>query len=171
MVEEERFRQDLFFRLDVIQIAVPRLRERQEDIPTLINHFIRKYSREWGMPEASVGRDAMAALMDYNYPGNVRELENILQRAVTMAEGDEINQLDLNLPVHDKDPATRLLMPAIDPAAAIETSNLEDYLENIERSAITQALEATRWNKTAAAEKLGISFRALRYRCKKLDID
>ncbi|MDO6681262.1 MULTISPECIES: sigma-54 dependent transcriptional regulator [unclassified Oceanobacter] len=171
LVEQERFRQDLFFRLDVIQIAVPRLSERQEDIPTLVGHFIRKYSSEWGMPEASIDQKAMTALIQYHYPGNVRELENILQRAVTMAEGDEISQADLNLPDQVTTTPSTLLMPAIDPAAAIETSNLEAYLENIERNAITQALEATRWNKTAAAEKLGISFRALRYRCKKLDID
>ncbi|WP_221800173.1 sigma-54-dependent transcriptional regulator [Oceanobacter mangrovi] len=171
MVEAETFRQDLYFRLDVIQIAVPRLSERREDIPTLVNHFITKYSREWGMPASSVSQDAMQGLLAYSYPGNVRELENILQRAVTMAEGDEIALADLNLrtdSASNHDPASAIYDQQEE---TIETNNLEAYLENIERRAIMQALEVTRWNKTAAAEKLGISFRALRYRCKKLDID
>ncbi len=170
MVEKGEFRQDLFFRLNVIQIGVPKLNERPEDIPMLAQHFIRKYSIEWGMPEATLSDAAIKTLCSYAFPGNVRELENILQRAVTMSEGDHINQDDLQLPELT---ATTINNQADVPLATgkIETNNLEAYLENIERSAITQALEATRWNKTAAAEKLGISFRALRYRCKKLSID
>lgn len=170
MVEKGEFRQDLFFRLNVIQIGVPKLNERPEDIPMLAQHFIRKYSIEWGMPEAALSDAAIKTLCSYAFPGNVRELENILQRAVTMSEGDHIHQDDLQLPE-----LTATITNNQDdvPLATgkIETNNLEAYLENIERSAITQALEATRWNKTAAAEKLGISFRALRYRCKKLSID
>lgn len=195
MVEDEKFRQDLFFRLNVIQLEVPRLCERPDDIPHLVQHFIRKYSKEWGMPEARLEPEAMQCLLNYDYPGNVRELENILQRAVTMAEGDEITTYDLHLPGQSSRPVpvtasraetdedTNDDLPAgagnavtahsgnADIQQPIETSNLEMYLENIERSAITHALETTRWNKTAAAEKLGISFRALRYRCKKLRID
>ncbi|MAD46159.1 MAG: sigma-54-dependent Fis family transcriptional regulator [Oceanospirillaceae bacterium] len=167
MVQKEAFRQDLYFRLNVIQIDVPRLADRKEDIPMLIRHFIRKYSQEWDMPEITLDPDAYQALLDYSFPGNVRELENILQRAVTLAEGDSITLSDLHLkPGGDPSP-----VPKETADLRIETNNLEAYLENIERTAITQALEATRWNKTAAAEKLGISFRALRYRCKKLGID
>lgn len=166
LVQQELFRQDLYFRLNVIQIDVPRLAERREDIPMLIGHFVRKYSGEWGMPVLTVEQDALQALMDYDYPGNVRELENILQRAVTLAEGDTIALKDLNLEKSRAAPAAEAGEPQ-----RIETNNLEAYIENIERTAISQALEATRWNKTAAAEKLGISFRALRYRCKKLGID
>ena len=169
MVEEGTFRQDLFFRLNVIQISVPHLRERQEDIPMLANHFIRKYSNEWGMPEAELNEAAQERLCQYAFPGNVRELENILQRAVTMSEGEIITAEDLQLPEQTTNQADEIEFAA--PDSRIETNNLEAYLENIERTAITQALEATRWNKTAAAEKLGISFRALRYRCKKLNID
>ena len=169
MVEEGTFRQDLYFRLNVIQISVPHLRERPEDIPMLAHHFIRKYSTEWGMPEASLDAEAQALLGQYQFPGNVRELENILQRAVTMAEGDTITANDLQLPQERTSEA--LIHNQVAPDEIIETNNLEAYLEGIERAAITQALEATRWNKTAAAEKLGISFRALRYRCKKLNID
>ena len=164
LVKAEEFRQDLYFRLNVIQINVPRLADRAEDIPMLIRHFIRKYSQEWGMPEIILEDAAQQALLTYHYPGNVRELENILQRAVTLAEGDSIALGDLSL--------SKLINEEPDNSQPrIETNNLEAYLENIERRAITQALEATRWNKTAAAEKLGISFRALRYRCKKLEID
>ncbi|MDK2778726.1 MAG: sigma-54 dependent transcriptional regulator [Pseudomonadota bacterium] len=165
LVQAEQFRQDLYFRLNVIQIDVPRLAERREDIPMLISHFVSKYSGEWGMPEITLDADAREALLHYDFPGNVRELENILQRAVTLAEGDSISLPDLNLN------KPRSATPEQKTEQRIETNNLEAYLENIERTAITQALEATRWNKTAAAEKLGISFRALRYRCKKLGID
>ncbi len=164
LVEQELFRQDLYFRLNVIQVSVPRLAERPEDIPLLSSHFIRKYALEWGMPEVRLDTQAAAALAQYAFPGNVRELENILQRAFTMAEGDNISLEDLSLPAVE-------IPTSSGPENIIETNNLEAYLENIERAAISQALEATRWNKTAAAEKLGISFRALRYRCKKLAID
>ena len=163
LVQQEKFRQDLFFRINVVQVDIPALSERQEDIPLLVKHFIRKYTAEWDMPEMRLDTDAMDALYEYDFPGNVRELESILQRAVTLAEGDIISRSDLQLHQHVAS------NDYIDDK--IETNNLEAYLENIERRAITQALEATRWNKTAAAEKLGISFRALRYRCKKLNID
>lgn len=168
LVDKEAFRQDLYFRLNVIQVCVPRLAERPEDIPLLTRHFIRKYAQEWGMPEVDLSPRAADALQRYSFPGNVRELENILQRAFTMAEGELISIDDLSL--SDETQSTTQ-QHSDDGEMTIETNNLEAYLENIERLAITQALEATRWNKTAAAEKLGISFRALRYRCKKLAID
>jgi two-component system response regulator PilR (NtrC family) len=202
LVDQGRFRQDLFFRLDVIRINVPGLRDRPEDIPALAMHFTQKYSSEWGMPTASLSADALSALMTYTYPGNVRELENIIQRAVTLSEGDLIQASDLNLPLLNKTTASsgnseasanhssqsgqsNLAASATTedlvsgnsarlPQAEqekIDTNDLEAYLENIERNAIVQALESTRWNKTAAAEKLGLSFRALRYRCKKLSIE
>ncbi|UTW47776.1 sigma-54 dependent transcriptional regulator [Bacterioplanoides sp. SCSIO 12839] len=168
LVDKEAFRQDLYFRLNVIQVCVPRLAERPEDIPLLTRHFIRKYAQEWGMPEVDLSPRAADALQRYSFPGNVRELENILQRAFTMAEGELISIDDLSL---SDETQAMTQSHSDDGEMTIETNNLEAYLENIERLAITQALEATRWNKTAAAEKLGISFRALRYRCKKLAID
>lgn len=168
LVDKEAFRQDLYFRLNVIQVCVPRLAERPEDIPLLTRHFIRKYAQEWGMPEVDLSPRAADALQRYSFPGNVRELENILQRAFTMAEGELISVDDLSL---SDETQAMTQSHSDDGEMTIETNNLEAYLENIERLAITQALEATRWNKTAAAEKLGISFRALRYRCKKLAID
>ncbi|MGB1090916.1 MAG: helix-turn-helix domain-containing protein, partial [Oceanobacter sp.] len=180
------FRQDLLFRLDVIRIDMPVLRERQEDIPELANFFIHKYVAEWGVPDTHLKPAALAALQSYHYPGNVRELENILQRAVTLSEHGEIDveslslphdpslfdgnapsEVDLDFPVKSAEPLNSSNSPAED----LEINDLEGYLEQKERDIISRALESTKWNKTAAAEKLGITFRALRYRCKKLGID
>ena len=165
-VEEELFRQDLYFRLNVITIETPPLAQRPDDIPMLAEHFLNKYAKDWQMPALQLAPETLTALCEYSFPGNVRELENILQRAFTMSENDVISIEDLNLPNHQSQPAR-----AIESSTNMADGNLEAYIENIERLAINEALEATRWNKTAAAEKLGISFRALRYRCKKLNIE
>ena len=165
-VEEELFRQDLYFRLNVITIKTPPLTQRTEDIPMLADHFIAKYAKEWQMPAVQLAPKTLDALCEYSFPGNVRELENILQRAFTMSENDVISIEDLNLPNHQSQP-----VQTVESSTNMADGNLEAYIENIERLAINEALEATRWNKTAAAEKLGISFRALRYRCKKLNIE
>jgi two-component system response regulator PilR (NtrC family) len=166
-VEKELFRQDLYFRLNVITVETPSLAQRPDDIPLLADHFLRKYANEWQMPALKLAPKTLTALCEYSFPGNVRELENILQRAFTMSESDEICTEDLNLPNHQgKNQATNAST-----STNMANGNLEAYIENIERLAINEALEATRWNKTAAAEKLGISFRALRYRCKKLNIE
>lgn len=164
LVKNHEFRQDLFFRLNVIPINIPPLRAHKDDIPLLTTQLLHHYCSIWSMPTLSIEPEALAALIAYDFPGNVSELEAILQRAVTMAEGDSITLNDLYIHSDTDD-----LMPAIQ--GRIETNNLEQYLENIERRAITLALESTRWNKTLAAQKLGISFRTLRYRCKKLGID
>jgi two-component system response regulator PilR (NtrC family) len=165
-VEKELFRQDLYFRLNVITVETPSLAQHPDDIPLLAEHFIQKYAKEWQMPELKIAPETLNALCEYSFPGNVRELENILQRAFTMSESDEISTEDLNLPNHQSKPAK-----AVTGSTNMANGNLEAYIENIERLAINEALEATRWNKTAAAEKLGISFRALRYRCSKLNIE
>lgn len=166
-VEKELFRQDLYFRLNVITVETPSLAQRPDDIPLLADHFLQKYANEWQMPALKLAPETLNALRDYAFPGNVRELENILQRAFTMSESDEISVEDLNLPSHqNKSQAAKT-----NTSTNMANGNLEAYIENIERLAINEALEATRWNKTAAAEKLGISFRALRYRCKKLNIE
>ncbi len=165
-VEEESFRQDLYFRLNVITVETPALAKRPDDIPLLADFFIEKYAKEWHMPSLKLAPATLNALCEYSFPGNVRELENILQRAFTMSESDEISIEDLNLPNHQSEPVFK-----VKKTTNMANGNLEAYIENIERLAINEALEATRWNKTAAAEKLGISFRALRYRCKKLGIE
>jgi two-component system response regulator PilR (NtrC family) len=165
-VEEDLFRQDLYFRLNVITIETPPLAQRPDDIPMLAQHFIQKYAKEWQMPALQLAPETLTALCKYSFPGNVRELENILQRAFTMSENDVISIEDLNLPSHQNKPSQM-----IKNSTNMANGNLEAYIENIERLAINEALEATRWNKTAAAKKLGISFRALRYRCSKLNIE
>jgi two-component system response regulator PilR (NtrC family) len=170
------FRQDLYFRLNVITVETPSLVERPDDIPLLAEHFIQKYAKEWQMPSLKIADETLTALCEYSFPGNVRELENILQRAFTMSESDEISIEDFNLPNHKTQPqienkANSNVRSNVESSTNMANGNLEAYIENIERLAINEALEATRWNKTAAAEKLGISFRALRYRCTKLNIE
>ena len=161
-VEEGHFRQDLYYRLNVIELKIPPLRERPEDIPLLARHLLEKLCQREGR-SPRLGDDAVAALKGYAFPGNVRELENILERALTMQEGDTLRAEDLSLPESrmDSSPA-----PGLTPGLP-----LEDYLEQVEREAILKALEQTNGNKTAAARLLGITFRALRYRLKKLGLD
>ena len=158
-----RFRQDLFYRLNVIELRVPPLRERREDIPLLANVLLQRLN-QCSHNNVQLSEDAIAKLQSYRFPGNVRELENMLERAYTLCEHERIEAHDLRL-------ADSSL-----PSDGGETSlalvdNLEDYLEAIERKLIMQALEETRWNRTAAAERLGMSFRSMRYRLKKLGID
>jgi len=166
-VQNDEFRQDLYFRLNVITVKTPPLQQRHEDVEAIADFFLEKYSNEWQMPKLRLSTQALNALQKYSFPGNVRELENILQRAFTMCEGDEISIEDLHLP----EESSTSILSHTPGNTNMANGNLEAYIENIERQAINEALEATRWNKTAAAEKLGISFRALRYRCKKLNID
>ncbi len=167
LVDAGAFRQDLYYRLNVIELRMPSLRERTEDIPVLAESILDRLSKDSGLPRPRLAAEAVAALRSYGFPGNVRELENTLERAYTLCEGNLIGPSDLRLPE-----ATVLpLHPAPAAAAPPVASDLEGYLEGLEKEAIMKALEATRFNKTAAAEKLGISFRALRYRLKKLGLD
>ncbi len=176
-VAAERFRQDLYYRLNVIELAVPPLRERPEDISLLSESILQRLSA--GGPAVHLHAEALNKLQGYRFSGNVRELENMLERAYTLAEGEFIHADDLQFQqavLHkngDNNVAKLASAPAAIPAAQPleRVDNLEDHLEDIERKLITQALEETRWNRTAAAERLGLSFRSLRYRLKKLGID
>ncbi|MCG8609123.1 MAG: sigma 54-interacting transcriptional regulator, partial [Pseudomonadales bacterium] len=167
-IDEGRFRQDLFYRINVIELKVPALRERVEDIPLLAETMLKRVADECDIPNARLSTDAINALKQYSFPGNVRELENIIERAFTLCEDDVIHADDLHLQDNSSD-----ARQTIDSAPAQQRNgvNLEEYLETIEKQTIEQALEETRWNKTAAAKKLGISFRALRYRLKKLGME
>ncbi|HEP8726338.1 TPA: sigma-54-dependent Fis family transcriptional regulator [Pseudomonas aeruginosa] len=159
-----RFRQDLYYRLNVIELRVPPLRERREDIPLLAERILKRLAGDTGLPAARLTGDAQEKLKNYRFPGNVRELENMLERAYTLCEDDQIQPHDLRLA--DAPGASQ------EGAASLsEIDNLEDYLEDIERKLIMQALEETRWNRTAAAQRLGLTFRSMRYRLKKLGID
>ncbi|SEI48986.1 Two-component response regulator PilR [Azotobacter beijerinckii] len=159
-----RFRQDLYYRLNVIELRVPPLRERREDIPALAAIMLARLAEEAGQPPARLGEEAQEKLKSYRFPGNVRELENMLERAYTLCEDDLIQARDLRL--------CDTPSPGEGGAASLAgIDNLEDYLEELERQLIMQALEETRWNRTAAAERLGLTFRSMRYRLKKLGID
>lgn len=164
MVQSGTFRQDLYYRINVIDLHVPALRERPGDIPQLTAHILIKLSGADPLTKPALSEPAQAALQHYHFPGNVRELENILERALALYDGNTIELDDLNLPIISQAiPGSEIY----DPAAG----TLEDYLEAIERKAITAALEENKWNKTAAAKQLGLSFRSLRYRLKKLNLD
>jgi len=168
------FRQDLYYRIRVIEIPVPALRERPDDIPELVEFFLQRFARDTGDPKPEVTADAMAALKSYAFPGNVRELENLLERAFTLCERQRISAADLQM---NNRSAAKTAFLGLErdalavPAEALDAGSIDHYLANIERDILQKALAETRWNKTAAAEKLGISFRQLRYKLKKLGIE
>lgn len=163
-VAAQRFRQDLYYRLNVIELRVPCLRERREDIPLLAHNVLARLAQGSGLPPVQLSPAALETLKSYRFPGNVRELENMLERAYTLCEDDRIEAGDLRLS------ETAAKTEAGEPSLA-QIDNLEDYLESVERKLILQALEETRWNRTAAAQRLNMSFRSMRYRLKKLGLD
>ena len=175
-VEMENFRQDLFYRINVIELPVPPLRDRVDDIVPLTKFILEKISNNYSIDNLSIDQESISKLSSYLFPGNIRELENILERAATLCEDNMITEIDIQLPT-----STNVISGAIEEDLSnndIESSSislskdqLEQYLENKEKDAIVAALEKTRWNKTAAAKILGISFRQLRYRLKKLDLE
>lgn len=176
-VEAGRFRKDLYYRINVIDLTVPSLRERLEDLPALTNTILQRISQAEGIEKAQLDDTALQALSCYTFPGNVRELENILERALALSDGERITADDLQI----SSTATAEVTTAKDDRPAKEPGarrsfedvhgDLEGYLEDIERQIISAALEECRWNKTATAKLLGISFRSLRYRLKKLDLE
>jgi two-component system response regulator PilR (NtrC family) len=163
LVAEGKFREDLFYRVNVIELRVPSLRERPEDVPELAEAILRRLARRMKITAPALGKDALTALESYAFPGNVRELENILERAITLSTSGEVRAADIQLRPTPGGPIPAGNVPA--------GGALGDHLEDIERDAILKALEQSRYNKTAAAKVLGMSFRALRYRIKKLGIE
>ncbi len=161
LVAKGKFREDLYYRINVIELRVPNLRERVGDIPLLVEHFLRRLDE--GGPRYVLNEDAYAALNAYPFPGNVRELENILQRAVALCDGHTIAAEDLGLGPADRGGALSGYVPGNEP--------LEGYLARIEKQALIDALNHTGQNKTAAAKLLGMSFRSLRYKLDKFGID
>jgi two-component system, NtrC family, response regulator PilR len=164
-VKDGRFREDLFYRLNVIRIRVPPLRERFEDVHLLSHSFLERFSRREGKEIVGFADDVASVLLHYRYPGNVRELENIVERAVTLSESSEIKLADLPDEVVRLSSDTKLRLP-LPP----EGLDLVDGLEQIEREYIRQALDCTGGVKTQAAELLGLSFRSFRYRVQKLGL-
>ncbi|HEY8098044.1 MAG TPA: sigma-54 dependent transcriptional regulator [Methylobacter sp.] len=164
MVRDGSFRQDLYYRINVIDLHVPPLRERPDDIPALVDHILAKLTGANKQDRPNLSASALAALQRYHFPGNVRELENILERALALYDSNSIETDDLNLPIDVHHVAKS---QDFDPAL----ESLENHLEKIEKKAITVALEENQWDKMAAAKQLGLSPRSLRYRLKKLDMD
>lgn len=165
-VKKGNFREDLFYRLNVIPIQIPPLRARKEDIPLLAGHFLARYSRQMDKNMTGFSNEAMQFLTEYDWPGNVRELENTVQRAVALARDSEITPSDLVIKMRTGTPAAQLIAGQM-PAEGID---LEKRLEDAERNYIAQALQRTGGNVTKAAQLLNTSFRSLRYRISKLGI-
>ena len=182
-----RFRNDLYYRINVIEIAVPPLRDRLEDIPLLAQTIMARIATKNDMGAPQLSDDAISALQNYSFPGNVRQLENILERAFTLCDQRVIRREDLLLeedrqPVQKPTPQPGPIQASVPSprkrgehyAGQFDPSryhSLDDFLQGIEKEAIESALQETRWNRTAAAQKLGISFRSLRYRLKKLGLE
>jgi len=157
MVADGQFREDLYYRINVIELNVPALRDRGDDIAILTNVILDKLNSK-----AILDSAATAAIAGYAFPGNVRELENMLERAVTLCTTGTIGEADLHM---------RSSASTIEEAPSFTSTYLGNQVEEVQRQAILEALEKTRYNKTAAAKILGLSFRQLRYRIKKLGID
>lgn len=173
-VEAGRFRQDLYYRINVISVLVPSLRQRLEDLPALTTAILRRISPEGKV--ARLDKSALDALSRYTFPGNVRELENMLERALALSHGEKISADDLQIaPARPAviSPTVHESVERSQQGRAVREAfgDLEGYLEDLEREIISAALEECRWNKTATAKLLGITFRSLRYRQKKLGLD
>ena len=164
-VGEGKFREDLFYRLNVIPVKMPALRDRADDIPLIAEHFLAKYTREMNKTVESVSPEAMAALRAYSWPGNVRELENTMERAVALESGRRVELAALPENVREGRAATS--RPGDAMAEAGDGFNLERHLQDIERSHLERALERAGGVQTRAADVLGLSFRQFRYLMKK----
>jgi two-component system, NtrC family, response regulator PilR len=166
LVNDGQFRQDLFYRINVIELNVPALRERKGDIEKLAHYLITELAKRQQLTSAAISDRAIDKLLSYDFPGNIRELENILERALTLATDDTIYEEDLNLPS-----SSVTNINAAQTAFNRDSMPLDEYLAKIEKAEIMKAIRKTKGNKTKAAKVLGISFRALRYKLEKLDID
>jgi two-component system response regulator PilR (NtrC family) len=168
LVQQGKFREDLYYRINVIELDVPSLRDHPQDIPLLARHLMQQLASKSGLtPAPELAQSSIEALSSYTFPGNVRELENVLERALALAENNLIQVEDLQLPNGQKSALTAPTAAVPVAKTALDLTNLADQ----EKAAILQALEQTRWNKTAAARILGLTLRQLRYRLEKLDID
>jgi len=162
-IKRGTFREDLYYRLNVVTISLPPLRERREDLPVLMEHFLKKYNQENKRDVTAISKEAKELLMRYDYPGNVRELENIIERAVVLCRGDTMTTQDL--PLNLRESKTEIALEE-----ARKRRDLPETLEEVERYLITQALERSGGVQTKAAEELGISERVLRYKMKKYKV-
>ncbi|MFT4768955.1 MAG: two-component system response regulator PilR (NtrC family) [Glaciecola sp.] len=169
-VSEGRFREDLFFRVNVIELEVPSLRERKDDIPVLAQALLKRIANAHQSETPTISTAAIAAMESYSFPGNVRELENMLERAFALCEHEVINADDLQL--GSREALSTPPEPGISGTGlSAVAGDLDAYLADIERGILSEALDAHRWNRTETAKALGVSFRSLRYRMKKLALE
>lgn len=179
LVRQGKFRQDLFFRIHVMDIMLPPLRERGGDILLLANHFIQKVCMEWGIPSKQLTTTAETYLLQQDFPGNVRELRNMIERAITLSDDECIDLTHLAPPLRGSSVNSQITTKPVNDTSTTITQTrpklpmegLERYLENIEKDILLNALDMTHWNRTLAAKKLGMTFRSLRYRLKKFGLD
>jgi two-component system, NtrC family, response regulator AtoC len=165
-IKNGSFRDDLYWRLNVISLKLPPLRERTEDIPLLVEHFIGRFNAKLGLSTKGIDREALSALMDYRWPGNIRELENCMERALILSDSEMIRRVDLPHQITEKGP-----MPAVGTAPPSSASfSIKVATHTIERRLISDALAATDGNLTKAAKLLEISYRALLYKIKEYNI-
>jgi DNA-binding NtrC family response regulator len=162
MVKESRFREDLYYRLNIIPIVIPPLRNRRDDIPPLVDFFIAKHSLGSKRPIRGLTGAARNLIMGYSWPGNVRQLESAIERAILLCEGNEIEVEDLPVEIRQEGTSTAAFNFKLPPEGI--------SFEEVERSLISQAMEQTNWNITRAAKLLGLSFRTLQYRLEKFGI-
>ena len=171
-VQNNQFRQDLYYRLNVIELRMPALREMPDDVPQIAQSLLQRLAREMSVPLPELAGEAIEALKAYDFPGNVRELENVLERALALCNDATIRRNDLYLSEHAAAEVPELVITGGHAALpATGELPLQEFLDKVEREAIMAALEKTRFNKTAAAKVLGITFRALRYRMERLAIE
>ena len=166
LVDQGRFRADLYYRLNVIAVQLPPLRERKEDIPPLIGHFVRRFCDENGKPHCQVGPEVLKLLVEYDWPGNVRELENVIERAVVLSPQREIT-VDL-VPEHLTAPAARM---KLDEISILDGQSLFEIVDCFEKKVIVQMLESVNWSQTEAAEKFAVPLSTLNSKVKRLGID
>ncbi|ENW22651.1 sigma-54-dependent transcriptional regulator [Acinetobacter haemolyticus] len=184
LVQQGRFRQDLFFRIHVMDIVLPPLRERGQDILLLANHFIQRICQEWELPAKTLSSRAEQFLLQQYFPGNVRELRNIIERAITLSDDEAIDLAHLqtaplrspismpSAPSYSQEEVEQPQYTSPSTSSKkLPPEGLERYLENIEKEVLLNALNLTHWNRTLAAKKLGMTFRSLRYRLKKFGLD
>ncbi|MBN6529854.1 sigma-54-dependent Fis family transcriptional regulator [Acinetobacter pittii] len=177
LVQQGKFRQDLFFRIHVMDIMLPPLRDRGGDILLLANHFIQKVCTEWGISSKQLTASAETYLLQQDFPGNVRELRNMIERAITLSDDECIDLTHLAPPLRSSSVSPQIVTKQLNQTPTVQThpkfpmEGLERYLENIEKDILLNALNMTHWNRTLAAKKLGMTFRSLRYRLKKFGLD
>ena len=165
MVSEGTFREDLYYRLNVIPVKLPALRERRDDIPLLVQHFLQKLSAELGRGPATMSQEGMRRLMAYHWPGNVRQLENVVERSIAFSQGRpqvEVHDLTSEADTTPPEPSTEIAFPD-------EGVDFEDYISNVELTLIKQSLERTRGNKRQAAKLLNLKRTTLIEKLKRLE--